>query len=137
MKREYSRSKIVLLAGTALVALMFVFPPWEYHDSDTSSSRSAGYHLFFNPPDPRTAAFRHQVRFPERLIVRKSLIRLILQLFTVIPAILGLAIVVRTNRSVFTFFIGFLFLLPAVLAFGLVAWAVVGNGLETGNWTLR
>ena len=131
-----TKSKSVLFAGTALVALMLSFPPWDYFDPNTSGTSSAGYHFFLSPPDPKTANFRYNVTFPEHIRVRKNPVRLTLQLLIVIPMTLGLAILFRTNRSFVTVLAGVFLLVTPVFGVVFLAWIIVGEGLHNRNWFL-
>ena len=129
------KQKRVLLIGAGLVALIFLFPPWDYYDSNTSGRSPAGYHFFLKPPDPKSAHFRYQVR-PEHVRVRKNDIRLIIQLLITIPTTLGLALLLRHKQSMITIIIGILFLLFAAFVIGFVIWMVVSEGLGDGVWAL-
>ncbi|SRR5712692_5877869 len=131
-----SRQTKVLIGGAALVALMLLFPPWDYFDPDTSGRSSAGYHFFLAPPDSKKATFRYQVRFPDLVRVRKNDIRLILQLLITIPTIVGLVLMFRGKRSVISTILGILFLLCAAFVACFVVWIVVSEGLEYGVWAL-
>src|SRR5260370_29302797 len=44
------KQKKVLLIGSVAVAVIILFPPWDYFDSDTSARSPAGYHFFLTPP---------------------------------------------------------------------------------------
>src|SRR6267154_982787 len=54
-----------------LVALIFLFPPWDYFDPDTSGRTSAGYHFFLTPPESKSATeIFGQPRYPHMTRVR-------------------------------------------------------------------
>lgn len=129
-----SKSKSVLLAGTALVALMLLFPPWEYFDRGTSGQRPAGYHFFLSPPDPKGANFTYPLGIRPHIIVRRNLVRLTLQLLITVPMTLGLAILFRTNRSFITVLVGIFFLVTPLFGVVFLAWIVIGARL--GYWSL-
>jgi hypothetical protein len=50
--------RIVIIAGTALVALCGIFPPYngEWVREGNNFKTSVGYHLVFTPPSPREVA---------------------------------------------------------------------------------
>lgn len=131
-----SKSKSVLLAGTALVALMLLFPPWEYFDRSTSGQRAAGYHFFLSPPDPKKANFTYPPGIRSNIVVRKNLVRLTLQLLVTIPVTLGLAILFRTNRSFITVLVGIFFFVTPLFGVVFLAWIVIGARLEYGTWSV-
>src|SRR6267154_2498359 len=88
----------VLLFGAILVALIFLFPPWDYFDPDTSGRASAGYHFLLTPPEPKSATeIFAQPRYPHMTRVRLSTIRFILQLLIAVPTWLGLAFVLESR----------------------------------------
>jgi hypothetical protein len=129
-----SRQKKVLLIGGALVALTLLFPPWEYFDPDSSGRSDAGYHFFLTPPGPQTSNFKYGVRFPEHVRTMRNSVRLILELVVTIPTVVGLALLLRSKRSVLTIALGILCLLvPAVIA-GFMIWLMVSVKLEYGEW---
>jgi hypothetical protein len=133
-----SKAKAVLLIGAALVALMLLFPPWNYFDNDTSGRLSAGYHFFLTPPEPRPVeeVFGEPPRFPHMASVLVNDFRLIIQLMIAIPTAVGLAFMFRGQRSRISTILGILFLLCAAFVAGVVVWLVVSEGLEYGVWAL-
>ena len=131
-----SRQKKALIVGAALVALMLLFPPWDYFDPDTSGRSSAGYHFFLSPPDSKGATFRYQVRFPNLVRLKMNDIRLVLQLLITIPTTIGLAFIFGSNRSIVSTILGVIFLLCGAAVAGFVIWIVVSEGLEDGVWAL-
>jgi hypothetical protein len=131
-----SRQKKVLFIGGGLVALMLLFPPWDYFDSDTSARRPAGYHFFLTPPEPKSAKeIFGPPRFPHMTRVRINTIRFILQLSITIPAWLGLAFLLESHRTVISLAVGIVFLIASALVGGFIVWLVVSEGLEYGNWS--
>ncbi len=120
----------MLLIGAASVALMLLFPPWEYFDTDTSARSSAGYHFFLTPPKPRPAQeVFDRPRFPHNVHVLLSEWRLIIQLSFVIPITLGLAFLLEARRSFITIAVGILFLLVPAGILGLILWVVISEYL--------
>ena len=127
----------VLLSGAILVALIFLFPPWDYFDPDTSGRTSAGYHFFLTPPEPKSATeIFGQARFPHMTRVRLSTIRFILQLLIAFPTWLGLALVLEGHRTAISMIAGILFLLAGAVVAGFVIWLMVSERLEYGHWSL-
>src|SRR5260221_14715718 len=103
-----SRQRSVLIAGAALVALMLLFPPWDYFDPDSSAKSRAGYHFFLTPPSPKTATFSYKVRFPDIVRVRLDDLRLLIQLLITIPTTIGLVLLLGSKRSWITITLGIL-----------------------------
>ena len=127
----------VLLFGAILVALIFLFPPWDYFDPDASGRASAGYHFLLTPPEPKSATeIFAQPRYPHMTRVRLSTIRFILQLLIAVPTWLGLAFVLESRRTVVSMIAGILFLLAGALVMGFVIWLLVSERLEYGHWSL-
>ena len=125
------------MVGSAFVALMLLFPPWDYLDPDTSGRRPAGYHFFLTPPEPRPVKeVFGPPRYPHMVRIRKNDIRLVLQLLITIPTAVGLAFLFRSKRSIVTTILGILCLLAAALIVGFAVWIVVSEGLEYGHWAL-
>src|SRR6266404_8349871 len=131
-----SRQKKVLVAGAALVALMLLFPPWDYFDPDSSGKSRAGYHFFLTPPNPKTAIFSYKVRFPDLIRVRLNKLRLLIQLLITIPTTIGLALLLGSKRSVITIILGILCLGFAAFVIGFIIWIDVSAWLEDGEWNL-
>jgi hypothetical protein len=81
-----SMQKKVLLIGSALVAPMLLFPPWEYFDGDSSSEVHDGYHFLLTPPSReniKNVFAPYVVRYPTVVQVRVDWIRLIIQFLAV------------------------------------------------------
>src|SRR5947209_4150820 len=132
-----SRQKSVLIVAGALVALMLLFPPWDYFDPDTSGRRSAGYHFFLTPPDPRPAReLFPQPRFPHMLHVLVNDFRFILQLAIAIPTVLGLTAAFHSRRSGVTTALAIILFSIALVVISFVTWLVVSFKLEYGRWEL-
>ncbi len=139
IKQEPMRSKAkrVLLVGAGFVALMLLFPPWDYFDNDTSGRVSAGYHFFLTPPEPKSAKeVFGPPRYPHMVRVFVDDFRLIIQLLITIPTTVGLAMMFRRKRSILSTILRVLFLLCAALVAGFVVWIVVSERLEYGVWAL-
>ena len=131
------KQKKALLAGAVAVALMTLFPPWNYFDGDTSGRRSAGYHFILAPPAIRPAGeVFGPPRFPHMVRVRPNILRLLLQLVIAIPALLGLAILWRRERSVISIVLGIALTGFALVVFSFAVWMVVNDGLNYGRWRL-
>jgi hypothetical protein len=127
----HSKQRKVLVAGTALVALMLLFPPWDYFDPDSSARSNAGYHFFLTPPPPRPAKeIFGQPRFPHNVPVKLSDLTLIIQLLIVIPTTLGLAFLLEARRYVITSIIGIMFLLVPVSIVAFILWVVISEWLR-------
>ena len=119
------------------MALMLLFPPWDYFDSDTSGRQPAGYHLFLMPPEPRPVKdVFGPPRYPHMTKVRVDDFRLTLQLLITVPTVAGLAILFRSKRSVILALLGILFLLGAGFVVGFEVWVMVSERLEYGHWSL-
>jgi hypothetical protein len=129
-----SRQKKTLVVGGSLIALMLLFPPWEYFDPDSSGRIEAGYHFFLKPPVPQRERLKHVVRFPEIVRVRMNEVRLIIQLVITIPTVVGLVFLFEPKRHPITIAFGIICLLIPVLIVGFVVWVVVSEGLEYGHW---
>src|SRR6266851_56894 len=130
-----SKQKWILWIGLTLTALMLLFPPWDYFDSDTSARRPAGYHFFLTPPEPKSAnEIFGPPRFPHMTSVRINTIRFILQFSITIPAWLGLAFLLESHATLISISVGIVFLLTSALVIGFVIWLVVSEGLEYGSW---
>src|SRR3979409_565965 len=108
MSAVNSRQRRVLIAGTGLVALMLLFPPWDYFDPDSSGRSRAGYHFFLTRPNPKTATFTYKVRFPDLVRVSLDDLRLLIQLLITIPTTIGLTLLLGGKRSVITITLGIL-----------------------------
>ena len=120
-----------------MVALMLLFPPWDYFDSDTSGRRSAGYHFFLLPPEPRPVKdVFGPPRYPHMTKIRVDDLRLTLQLLITAPTVAGLATLFRGKRSIILTLLGILFLLFAAFVVGFVLWVMVSERLEYGRWSL-
>jgi hypothetical protein len=131
------KQRKVLLVGAAAIALMLLFPPWDYFDNDSSGRSPAGYHFFLTPPEPKPVKeiFRPP-RFPHMAIVYLNDARLIVQLLIAIPTILGLAILFKAKRSVVSLGLGILLISCAVLVIGFMAWLVISVRVDYGYWAL-
>ena len=84
----------VLLTGCVLVALMILFPPWEYFDNDSSGRSSAGYHFILMRPalkSPMEMFGVERLRIPNQVSVEVDVFRLAFQLLVTIPIAAGLA----------------------------------------------
>src|SRR5262249_1490675 len=127
--------KIVLLAGWTLVALVLLFPPWDYFDADTSGRRSAGYHFFLSPPQPLPAGevFRYS-RYPHMVHVRINDLRFILELAVVVPAMLGLTIAFYPRRSRLVTAAAVLFFSITLLTVGFIIWEIITVKMAGGRW---
>jgi|GEM_PF-2836503 len=93
----------VLLIGSALLALMLLFPPWEYFDGDSCMRARDGYHFVLSPPpreNIKTVFAPYQPRFPAVVRIEVDRVRLLAQCLAIILACCGLAIALRTKRSV-------------------------------------
>jgi len=112
-----SRQTKVLIGGAALVAVMLLFPPWEYFDGDSSMRRQAGYHFVLTPPplnDARRIFQPEKIRYPGAVRVRLNTDLLLLQLLAVAPATLGTMLLVRTTRNVIAIALGILLICLAI-----------------------
>src|SRR5260370_2203243 len=101
-----SRQKKVLLVGAALVVLMFLFPPWDYFNSDSSMHKLDGYHLLFAPPSRENikAIFApDKVRYPESVRIEVDRVRLSVQCLSATTFVLGLFLALGTTRSIWKF----------------------------------
>jgi hypothetical protein len=132
-----SKQKKVLLFGIVVVALMILFPPWVYFDSDTSGRHSAGHHFFLAPPasKPSNEVFGPP-RYPHMVLVRVNDFRLMLQLLITIPTFLGLMALLRSKSSVIGIGLGILFLGFALFVLAFIIWMVVDERLNYGRWQL-
>jgi hypothetical protein len=114
-----------------LVALMLLFPPWDYVDPDTSARSSAGYHFVLTPPQPRPAKeVFGPPRFPHQVHVQSSTLRLIVQLLIVIPSTIGLAFLLEPRRYVITTLVGVGFLLIPLGIVSFMFWIVISEWLR-------
>jgi hypothetical protein len=130
-----SNAKKILLVGGLTIALMILFPPWDYFDNDSSGRLEAGYHFFLTPPAPRPAKeIFGQARFPHLAEVKVDELRFILQLLFAIPATLGLAILFKAKRSIISVSLAVLLLGCAVSVLAFVAWIVISIRLEYKYW---
>jgi hypothetical protein len=130
-----SNAKKILLVGGLTIALMILFPPWDYFDNDSSGRLAAGYHFFLTPPKPRPAKeIFGQARFPHQAEVRVDELRFILQLLFAIPATLGLAVLFKAKRSIISVSLAVLLLGCAVSVLAFVAWMVISIRLEYKYW---
>ena len=115
-----SRQKKVLLVGAALVALMLLFPPWDYFDSDSSMRKLDGYHLLFAPPSRENikAIFApDQVRYPESVRIEVDRVRLSVQCLSATTFVLGLFLALGTTRSIWKFVFSAVMFAVASVAF--------------------
>ncbi len=115
-----SRQKRVLIVGVSLFALMLLFPPWEYFDTDSSMRKHDGYHFLFAPPSRENikAIFApDRVRYAQSVRIEVDRIRLSAQCFSVITFLLGLVFALRTGRSLWRFALSGLLFGVAVVAF--------------------
>jgi hypothetical protein len=130
-KNVYFKPKLILLAGTIAVSLMLLFPPYVYFDSETSGQKSAGYHFFLKPPQPKPAkeVFGY-ARLPHMASVRLNDLRLGIQLLIAIPTILGAAILSRPRYSVLSLSMGIFLVGPGVIAVLFVSWRVLSLSLS-------
>src|SRR6266404_5751638 len=115
-----SRQKKVLVIGGSLIALMLLFPPWEYFDPDSSGRFDAGYHFFLKPPVPQKGRLKDVVRFPEIVRVKSNDVRLILQLLIAIPTIVGLMFLFEPKRHRLAVAFGILCLLIPAFIVGFI-----------------
>jgi hypothetical protein len=127
----HSKQAQVLVAGTALIALMLLFPSWDYVDPDTSARSSAGHHFVLTPPKPRPAQeIFGPPRFPHNVKVQLNKLDLIIQLLIVIPTTLGLAFLLAARRYVITTILGIAFLLVPVGIIAFILWLVISGWLR-------
>ena len=131
-----SRSKKVLLIGAVTVALMLLFPPWDYFDNDSSGRGFAGHHFFLSPPRLKSSKemFGHEVRFPEIVRVLVDDVRLVMELIITVPTFLGLTLLLRTKRSVLGTALGILLIAFALFVVGFNVWITVSERLDYGHW---
>jgi hypothetical protein len=124
-----SMQKKVLLIGSALVALMLLFPPWEYFDGDSSSKVHDGYHFLLTPPSReniKNVFAPYVVRYPTVVQVRIDWIRLIIQFLAVFAGFPGLFLMLRSRRSGWRIAVSVPLFAVSVLAF--VLWVLLTLG---------
>jgi hypothetical protein len=121
-----SRQK-VLVSGSSLVALMLLFPPWEYFDGDSSMRKHDGYHFLLAPPsrDNIKKVFApDNIRYPQVVRIQVDQIRLAIQVLSTVFAALGLILALRSKRRVVT--IAFGIMLLVISSLGLVLSVIIG-----------
>jgi hypothetical protein len=119
-----SRQKAVLLIGSILVALIVLFPPWEYFDPDSSLRRPAGHHVLFAPPPLKSHAemFGVPCRFrngcPDSVQIHKPL--LILQSLFAILTVAGLLSLLAEKLTIIKMILGILFIGVGLFVLGFI-----------------
>jgi hypothetical protein len=74
------------------------------------------------------------VRFPGIVRVLVDDVRLVMELIITIPTFLGLTLVVRTNRSIFSTALGVILIACAILVVGFNVWFTAREHLNYGRW---
>jgi hypothetical protein len=112
-----------MFIGGALVALMLLFPPWEYFDGDSSMRKHDGCHFPFAPPSRdniRKVFAPDYIRYPQAVRIQVDQVRLLIQVLSTVFATFGLMLALRTGRPIVAFGTMLLFISGLGLVFSII-----------------
>ena len=118
------KQKGVLITGSLLIALMLLFPPWEYFNNEGSGRSFAGHHFITTPPalkSPQEMFGVPELRETANVIVRIDKLLLIFQWLLIMPSILGLSVLLSNASRRLKIIFG---VLPLVSVFCLIVFVV-------------
>ncbi len=117
------KQKVIILITALTIALMELYPPWIYEFPEISWAHSAGYHIIFNPPPPKSPEeiqnisrpASRAVNQPSRFKVSLDYKRLIAQDAVLLLIAIGMVVILKKSSTALSNSIGGVFLIFGIV----------------------